>query len=169
MNFKLGFSLIELMVVVAIVAVLSAVAVPVYKAYVIKTEMSRLYSILDNLRYQMVIGYQKNGVFPTTYEYNGNTYTQGWHEVNDANFHWLNVAVGENGRSDLIYAAATPTEEMWQKMTGSPVLGQHFAIFSWDENGVIKTLCTDSHQWNSIPQAYLPPGCVVQSGYPVGP
>lgn len=168
MNFKLlGFSLIELMVVITIVGLLSAIAVPAYKAYVIKVEMGRLYAILDSLRNTMVVSYQANGAYPTTFQYNGNTYgVGGWYEVNDNNFHWINVNVGETGRKDLVYVAGVPTAEMWQNMTGSPTLGQGFAIWSWENNGIMRTVCTDRHQYNSIPEAYLPAGCLVYASYP---
>lgn len=47
-NINKGFSLIELMVVIAIVALLSAVAVPSYKSYAGKAKMAGVYSMLQN-------------------------------------------------------------------------------------------------------------------------
>mgnify|MGYP003450033392 FL=1 len=42
-----GFSLIELMVVIAIVALLVAVAVPTYKSYVQKSKLAEVYSLVS--------------------------------------------------------------------------------------------------------------------------
>ncbi|GAA5647009.1 MULTISPECIES: pilin [Vibrio] len=55
-----GFTLIELMIVVAIIGVLSAIAVPAYKSYVSKSEMASGLATIKSLITPAEIYYQQN-------------------------------------------------------------------------------------------------------------
>ncbi|EGQ7969582.1 prepilin-type N-terminal cleavage/methylation domain-containing protein [Vibrio cholerae] len=56
-----GFTLIELMIVVAIIGVLAAIAVPAYKDYVTKSEASSAIATLKALQTPAELLYQANG------------------------------------------------------------------------------------------------------------
>ncbi len=60
-----GFTLVELMIVLVIVGVLSAVAVPVYTSNVQKAKMSEADASLGTIRTQARIYYGENGAYPT--------------------------------------------------------------------------------------------------------
>ena len=58
-----GFSLIELMVVVAVVAILASIAVPSYQDYVLRSKLVDAVSSLSQLRVRMEQYYQDNRTY----------------------------------------------------------------------------------------------------------
>ncbi|ANO33659.1 pilin [Vibrio breoganii] len=61
-----GFTLIELMIVVAIIGVLSAIGIPMYKDYVKKSELASATATLRGLLTKAELYYLDQGSFPTT-------------------------------------------------------------------------------------------------------
>lgn len=65
MKISKGFTLIELMIVVAIIAILAAIAVPAYQDYVIRSQVSEGAVLADGAKTAITEYYSDKGVFPT--------------------------------------------------------------------------------------------------------
>lgn len=71
-----GFTLIELMIVVAIIGILAAVAIPAYQDYTARAQASEAVNLLGGLKTPVVEYFQTEGVPPTMSQM-GNVTTSG--------------------------------------------------------------------------------------------
>lgn len=60
-----GFTLIELMIVVAIISILAAIAIPAYQDYVIRSQVAEGLSLASGSKSAVSEYYQNRGAFPT--------------------------------------------------------------------------------------------------------
>jgi type IV pilus assembly protein PilE len=60
-----GFTLIELMIVVAVIGILMAIAIPNYSEYVTRSRITRATATLSDMRVRMEQFFQDNRTYPT--------------------------------------------------------------------------------------------------------
>ncbi|HTT41109.1 MAG TPA: pilin [Burkholderiales bacterium] len=62
-----GFTLIELMIVVAIIGILAAIALPAYQDYTIRAQVSEGPTLAEGLKTALAEYYASNGAWPSTH------------------------------------------------------------------------------------------------------
>ena len=138
-----GFTLIELMIVVAIIGILAAVALPAYQDYTVRSKVSELVLAADNCKTSIAEYYQSNGTLPGTLDAAGCSST--------ATNYVSKVEVGTNGVITVTAASA-----LSQLASGKNTFVLTPAeTDATNHSGPLTWTCTDS----TIEKKYLPSNC----------
>jgi type IV pilus assembly protein PilA len=79
---QVGFTLIELMITVAIIGILGALAAPSYQAYVQRSQVSEGFNLADGWKVEIAEYYTVNGTWPSQADLTANAQTVGQYESN---------------------------------------------------------------------------------------
>ena len=136
-NIQKGFTLIELMIVVAIIAILAAIALPAYQDYMVRAKMSELVVAADSCKNSVAEFYQQNHTLP------GSLASAGCANNPTKYIASLNVAAG------VITVAATAATDLYT------AAGTNFVLTPTASGDVLQWSCTAS----TTPKKYLPAMC----------
>jgi type IV pilus assembly protein PilA len=134
-----GFTLIELMIVVAIIGILAAIAIPAYQDYIARAQMSEAMTLASGLKTPMTEYYSQTGAWPA----NG---TAGIATATDITGKYVSqVATSTSG---------TIVATMKSSGVASGIQGKTLTLTATVNAGSTSWACT-----SNATQKYLPTGC----------
>lgn len=170
-KFKFGFSLIELLIVISIIAILAAIAVPQYTKYSARVKITGALSVLESIRAQAELYYTKNQAWPTSLADLNLTASS----LNSDLITSLGLIGPPNGcfgaiphaGNFCVYVRMDPTKLAGWPGGASPTI-EYTAVTPTTAGVPIAWTCTTDTQVFSvathIPSAYLPAGCINPGG-----
>ncbi len=143
-----GFTLIELMIVVAIIGILAAIAIPAYQDYTIRSQVSEGAVLADGVKTAITEYYNNKGVWPTA---NGSA---GLESATSITGKYVKSVDASAGKITVTFSKATPQE-------ANAKIDTKILVFSG-----YATSTAGSILWNCKPAAgttldnkYLPQAC----------
>ena len=144
-NVQKGFTLIELMIVVAIIAILAAIAIPAYQNYLIRSQVSEGAVLTDGAKTAISEFYSNKGHFPTNNESAGLP---------------SNIASisGKYVASVDVSQASGVIEAKFGGQANTAISGKIFGLSASANGGSINWTCSNS-SYTTVDAKYLPSSC----------
>ncbi|MHB1942771.1 MAG: pilin [Acidiferrobacteraceae bacterium] len=164
-----GFTLIELMIVVTIIGILAAIAIPSYEDYIVRAKLTEGFSLAEAAEIAVSDTYQTNGYFPA-----GNNTTYGLALAPSFNGRYVSaLSVNSQPLGGSNSAAGTPPIIAVQYRTGlggfpgaggtvltftaTPAIGAISWVCGYGSIAINGTIYTSTG--TTVPALYLPPNC----------
>ena len=139
-----GFTLIELMIVVAIIGILAAIAIPAYQNYTIRAQVSEGMSLADGAKTALAEYYTNHGAWPTANNSAG-----------------LAQSTSITGTYVLSVDASGGIIKIKYNTTNAnkAIQSQVLAISAVTSSGSIKWTCGSTNAGTTVSKQYLPSSC----------
>jgi len=147
MSVQRGFTLIELMIVVAIIGILAAIAIPAYQDYIARAQAAEAVQLLSGTKTPLTEFYSDNGRWPSTPTDIGIA-TGGKYVLDSAEF----VEGGGSSSLTLVLRATF-------KSSGISKAIQSKQLVIETTDGGKKWACRPDTGANGVLPRYLPSGC----------
>jgi type IV pilus assembly protein PilA len=144
-----GFTLIELMIVVAIIGILAAIAIPAYQDYTIRSQVSEGSVLADGVKTALTEFYNNKGTWPTVAASAG---LEGSASINGKYVSQVDV----EGVPGVIQAtfSSTGNQSANAKINGMVLA---FSGYAASGDGTVKWNCNVAQ--TTLPNKYLPQVC----------
>ena len=134
-----GFSLIELMIVVAIIGVLSAVAVPAYQSYQVKAQVSDGIALASTFKLPVAESYNENAAMPAAATFSNVTST------------YAVASQGASGVLTITFINAAPV--------ASAIRGRTMTLTATPSGGALIWACASPATASGVQSTYCPKSC----------
>ena len=141
-----GFTLIELMIVVAIIGILAAVAIPAYQSYIARSQMAEALSLTDGLKTAVAEDFGQTGTCPGD---NTSVAVGGVPISTTISGQYVKSVLTSTAVPCTIMATMQPTPQVSSKIASATL-----TLKMTDNGGSMSWACT-----SSAAQQYVPKAC----------
>ncbi len=148
-----GFTLIELMIVVAIVGILAAVAIPAYQDYTIRAQVTEAMSLSSAAKAAVAETFANTGAFPSGNAAAGLSATISGKYVSD-------LTVGTNGELTATFGSGANSKLLNKKLTLVPgVSPSNDIIWQCGLKRIATGFTSTGQDATTVESKYLPTEC----------